>query len=465
MRVYALYTVVAALCVYAWRNWFYSLCGLIVLMAFIQHEDMPKSIGDVQGLNPWNILLVFVILSWAVHRRHEGLVWDLPRPVTVLLLLYLGVVLVGFGRMMVDLKHMGSDSISTLISEQLINTVKWVIPGLLLFDGCRTRRRLVVALLALTVLYSAVALQLAYRLPTSCAIGGGEETQHIRLKITSELGYSTCDMSTMLAGASWAFLAFLPLARKNWQKALIIGGVLLVTYGQALTGGRAGYLAWGAVGLIMCLVKWRKYLFLAPIVPLLLYVVFPASAERMLEGFSSQNVAGETTTDDYAVTSGRSLAWPFVIDKIGESPGFGYGREAMVRTGLMGLIQTQYPGENFPHPHNAYLEWLLDNGIVGLLPLIGFFGFAIYCSARLFRDGNPYLAAAGGMALALLLAQLLGGIGAQHFYPRESALGMWAALFLMFRAYVERTRSTKLAGKQFLPARRSYPVSRLFVTR
>jgi O-antigen ligase len=466
MRVYALYALVAGLCVYAWRNWFYSLCGLIVMMAFIQNEDMPKTIGGVQGLNLWNVLMFFVILAWATQRRKEGLTWDMPKIVAVLLVLYVGVILVGWGRMMVDRSHLETESTGSLISEELINTIKWIIPGLLLFDGCRSRQRVVVAMVCLLVLYSALALQLAHHMPMECATGGqNKAVHHIRLKISQEVGYSADDFSTMLAGASWAMVACVPLFLKKWQKGLVIGGTLLVAYGQALTGGRAGYVAWGAVGLILCAIKWRKYLLLAPVAPFALYVIFPAAAERMLQGFGAQDVSGETVVDAYEVTSGRSLAWPMVIEKIGESPALGYGRKAMTRTGLTEAIDVQYPGESFPHPHNAYLEWTLDNGFVGLVPLLCFLIVTIFCSVQLFRDSDPVLSAAGGVALALLLAQLIGGMGSQHFYSRESTLGLWAAILLMFRVHVERKRALSRAPGLGAPVRPSWSYRRLPVTR
>jgi O-antigen ligase len=172
-----------------------------------------------------------------------------------------------------------------------------------------------------------------------------------------------------------------------------------------------------------------------------LYVLFPAAAERALQGFGETNVAGEGAVNDYEVTSGRSLVWPYVVDKIAESPALGYGRLAMERTGLQSFLAAQI-GEGFPHSHNAYLEWLLDNGVVGMIPVALFFGIVLVWSAMLFRDAdNPWCAAVGGTAFALLLAQLLGAIGAQHFYPRESTLGLWAAIFLMLRVHVERQKA------------------------
>ena len=91
IRITILTLLVVGLGVYAWRDWFKALCGLILLMAVIEHPDMPKNIMGIQGLNPWNILMADVLLAWAVTRKREGLVWDMPRHVTFLLLLYLGV--------------------------------------------------------------------------------------------------------------------------------------------------------------------------------------------------------------------------------------------------------------------------------------------------------------------------------------------------------------------------------------
>ena len=83
---------------------------------------------------------IAVVAAWAIQRREEGLQWDLPWHVSALLLLYLSVILVGFFRMIVDRDYL-SDSPLSLTSEYLINTIKWVIPGILLYDGCRTRER------------------------------------------------------------------------------------------------------------------------------------------------------------------------------------------------------------------------------------------------------------------------------------------------------------------------------------
>lgn len=435
MRVYALYIVVAGLAVYAWKDWFKSLCGLILLMAVIEHEDMPKSMSGIQGFNPWNVLLLSIVLAWLASRRREGLRWDMPRSLNVLLLLYLATILVGFLRAVFDRSYIEHVPLKSLVSEELINTIKWVIPGLLLFDGCRTRKRLAIALTCLLAVYFVLSLQVMKRMPWESALGGGgERIQCVRLKLCRSIGYSACDMSTMLAGASWAILAAGVVIRRKSLRFAMIAAAGITAFAQALTGGRAGYLAWGATGLALCLIKWRKWLILAPIVPFVLIAVFPGAAERALTGFGQTDVSGETVTDDRLLTSDRTVIWPLVINKIGQGPIIGHGRLAMVRTGVAQELETQHGrGMSFPHAHNIYLEWLLDNGLIGFGIVIALFALILRRAAKLFRAADPWTSAVGGIGLSLVLAQLIAGIGSQHFYSNPSTLGMWVAIFLVLR--------------------------------
>ncbi len=270
-----------------------------------------------------------------------------------------------------------------MISEELINTIKWVLPGIILFDSCRTRKQVVQALVCLLVMYLLLSAQVVKRMPWESARGGNDAgIQHTRLKVCQDIGYSSCDMSTILAGASWGMLAALPLVRKKKYSLMILAAAGVIAFGQALTGGRAGYVAWGATGLVLCLLKWRKQLLLAPVLLILLPILLPGAAERMMYGFGKTDASGQETVDDYEMTSGRTLIWPYVIEKIGESPAIGYGRLAMNRTGLSDMLMSDM-GEAFPHPHNMYFETLLDNGIVGSIPILLFWGMMVLYSARL----------------------------------------------------------------------------------
>jgi hypothetical protein len=440
IRVTALYVVVTGLCIYAWKDWFKSLCGLILLMAVIEHEDMPKNLFGIQGFNAWNILFLVIFLAWLSSRRREGLTSDMPRHIIVLLLMYLGVVLVGVLRAILDRSYIEHYPLMSLVSDYIINSIKWVLPGLLLFDGCRTRKRTVMALVCILAMYFVISILVLRRMPIEAAFSYSESIHLTRSKLSRSIGYNACDVSAFLAGVSWAILAALPLLRKKKYWVMLLPAAGVVVFAQALSGGRAGYLAWGATGLTLCLLKWRKLLLLAPVAIILLPIIFPGPVERMLEGFGQTSVTGEAEIDEHSVTSGRSVAWPLVIDKIGESPVIGHGRLAMRRTGLTDRLMSNL-NESFPHPHNMYLETLLDNGVLGSLPIFLFWGIVLFYSARLFRSDNCLYAAVGGLALSLTLAQLFAGIGAQHYYPKESTLGLWAAVSLVLRVHVEEMQA------------------------
>ena len=436
---------------YAWKDWYKSLCGLILLMAVIEHPDMPKTIMGMQGLNPWNLLLCDIILAWIVARKYEQLKWDMPRYIDVLFVLYITVVVVSFFRMIGDRQGLIQTALergwripstASLWSDYFINCLKWVIPPILLFDGCRTRKRLLMGLAAVLSIYLVLALEVIHHMPFRY-LTSGEELAAKSLKFNREIGYHRVDLSMMLSGASWAFFSLQALA-KRWTHtliALLLAGV--VFFGQALTAGRAGYLAWVVIGTVLCSFRWRKYLLLAPVAVLVIVLFVPGIVDRVTEGFhlnSDSPFVGDTSPDLTTVTAGRTVAWPHVIDKILEAPLFGYGRLAMQRTGLTLLMWEKYH-DTFPHPHNAYLELLLDNGIAGFLPVFIFFCVILLNSFKLFRDSsNPIFICTGGACLSLVMAQMVAAMGAQTFYPREGTVGMWCAIALMLRVYVERSR-------------------------
>jgi O-antigen ligase len=459
LTLLAIFTLLCAS--YAFKDWFKALCGLILMMAVIEHPDMPKGMLGIQGLNPWNIIMLCVLLGWAMQRRRDGLKWDLPGGITFLLFIYVGLILIGVFRLLQDysgladyaaLREADLPTKGGLVADLIVNTVKWIIPALLLFDGCRDNKRLRWALTSIAGLYFLLALQVIKWMPLG-TITSGEDLGERSLKILlNEVGYHRVNIAVMLAGGVWAIFALRPLAKTSRIALLVTIASGLTLLGLALTGGRAGYATWAVVGMLLAGIRWRRYLLLGPILVALVVAFVPAVQERMLEGFTAEtrdtNVVLNRNVqiqgggaDAYTVTAGRNIAWPLVVTKIGEAPWFGHGREAMRSQRISSFLWREL-GEDFGHPHNAYLQWLLDNGWIGALPVFLFYFIVLRRSISLFADSrSPVFISVGGVCLALVFAQLVGSLGSQTFYPREGTVGLWCAMGLMWRVYLERQRA------------------------
>ncbi len=432
--------------IYAYRNWFVSLCATIFLMAFLKHPDMPGTVLGLSMLKPWNLLLANVVIAWLIHRNREGLVWDLPRSLTIALSLYCGVILVGVVRLLLNPTSYFAGATNFIVTEYLLNSVRFLLPCLLFYDGCRTRGRVRWGLGAIILFYFLLAVQVVRYMGVNPDLSGSELSGRAAKIVQRSIGFNRVDMSMMLAGASWAGIAFCSLVGSKRQKWLFWGVAAVVLWGQALTGGRAGYVTWGAVGFILCMLKWRRLLPLIPVAAVGVVMLIPAVRERMLSGFGGREGSVVVQHDESEITSGRNVIWPLVIGKIKESPFMGYGRMATLRTGLSAVGQEEF-GEPFDHPHEAYLEILLDNGVIGFVCILPLFYLVITRSLVLFRDRTePIYEAAGGVALALVLALLFASFGAQTLYPREGVVGMWAAIGVALRVFVERARARSFSG-------------------
>ena len=439
IRLILLSAAVVLLGIYACRDWYKSLCGLVILMAFLEHPDMPKTLFGIQGLNLWNLLLLVIILACASQRTDERLTWDLPRACQFLSLSFLLVVTAGCIRLIEDRHALVTDSsVVGLVSEYFVNPVKFIIPGLLLFLGCRNRSRFHWGLMSILALYLLLGAQVIRWIPIDALLSPSELTRRSQKILRAEVGYYRVDLSVMLAGASWALLAVQSLIRSSRRRTLVLIGALVLAFALALTAGRSGYLAWIVTGLVVSLLRWPRYLLLAPAIALVL-VLLPGISGRVFEGLvASGDASSSGDVDVETLTAGRNNVWPAVLERIVEAPLVGHGREAMQRIGLSTVIE----GEEFvTHPHNAYLEMLLENGCLGLIVTLSLFGYILAHALSLTRDGrNDIFVAIGAVAASLVIAQLAGSITAQSFYPREGTVGMWSAIGLMLRVSVERAR-------------------------
>ncbi len=462
IRETLLWLFISFIAVSAWKDWYKGVCGLIFLMAVLEHPDMPHTIMGLNGLNPWNILLLITLASWFISKKKEDLHWDIPKGVNVLLFLQLAIFILGFTKILLDKSGLEEMRIlhdyglnyetgAGIWSNYFINTIKWVIPGLLLFHGCNSRSRLMLAIFSLLAMYLTLSL-LVYKTIPPWKITDVDGLTKYAIKLDRRVGYHRVDLSAMLAGASWAFISTIILVRKNWQKCGIALAGGMVILGQALTGGRTGYIAWLLIGVFFAFFRWKKLLLVIPIIVILVFTLIPQIRDRILVGIKSDQEINYSNPGDEVdvktLTAGRNGIWRLTFDQFKKAPWLGNGRLAIIRTGVVREAIREL-GESFGHPHSAYLEQLVDNGIIGLVIVLLFYLSLVRKSFSLLRDkSNKLYIAIGGITLSLVLSQLIASLTAQSFYPRQGVVGMWCAIGLMLRIYVEREKIMHAEGKQ-----------------
>ena len=402
MRTYLfllVYPGVLFLVTYAWKDWFPAVGGLVVLTALFNHPEMPREVLGIRGLSLWNAMLLLTVPAWLAGRRREGFHWDLPPLAAAMLALCLLIMGMGFLRLALDPGRVVLSS-SELVGEHLVDPLKFLVPALMVFDGARTRPRFSLALACILAVYVFLSI-LVQREVDWPRLAGGYSFNTWALHSIGETGFHRNGVSVMLAGASWALLCVRPLAGSRLRSMLLFAIAGFVAFSQALTGGRAGYLAWISLGLVLSLLRWRGALVLAPIAAAIVLTAVPAVRERALFGISSsERDAGTGAIDEEKLSSGRLKVWGYIVAKVGESPWVGFGKLGYQRSGIYEFVRAESE-EPLPHPHSAYLEWLLDNGWLGMAPLVVVYGLVLALSLILFTDSrHPLFIVAGGVALA-----------------------------------------------------------------
>ncbi len=431
------------------RNWFLSLCMTYPLIAVLERPDMPREMFGIAGLNPYNIIMLFLLFAWFVQKKRENLRWNMPANINRLFIIYLILVTISFLRMTADvhsfkvypMSNLQGASFSSLFKSDFLNSVKYLIPGLLLLHGVNSRQRTRQAAWAVLLFGLLLSTQVVMKMLPALVGADDLATRALRV-LDRDIGYHRVNIAAMTAGFSWAFFALISTAKSKLEKMYANVGFLVCTLAMALSGGRAGMLAWLGCGFFLALIRWRKLLIIGPLVGILALSVIPGLQDRLEEGFTEDShehsveqrgldVVDSQGHDLYAVTSGRVIAWPLVIEQIKKSPLIGYGKRAMVRLGITHKVAETIGTRTlaFGHPHNAYLELLLDHGILGGLPILLLFVLITFKAIPYIKNAtDKEVSLSAGMAVAFLVTQSIAGFGSQSFYPEIGTVAMWSAI-------------------------------------
>jgi O-Antigen ligase len=450
LRTSAVFLFVAFFSVYAFKDWYKSLCALILLTAFVRHESMPQQLMGITGLSPWNVLLFCVLIGFVASGDGRSRTWQIPPVIKRLLYFYAAVILISAIRFLASDRAgvfefnrvLGGAIVTTddILIEYIVNPLKWILPGLLMMAGCNSKERLRLSFASIAVFYLVMALLVIRWMPLSVLADADYFQKRAVRVLDREIGIYRVDISMLLAGGFWAMRAAKPLLPR--MSSLAFNALLGVIFlGMVLTAGRGGYLAWVVCGFIFAVFKNRSLIIIGPALIAVVFATIPEVRDRVFEGVEESSIERYSQSDGSeiggtqarTVTAGRNLVWPVAVDLIAESPVLGLGRNGWQNSGAS-LYVFQTFKEPFTHPHNSYLQLLIDNGLLGSLPILLFYLLIVKQSFFAFRRGkDPVVIAIGGACFAAVTAFLVAGVGGQSFYPVESAVPMWCLMGLMLR--------------------------------
>ena len=415
---------------------------LILLMPISSSKLFPHAILGITGFNPLNLLLVGTLGSYLLHGLFDGsLRRFIPRP---LLWLYVVPIVVA-GAM--GSRHVGDISptllmftkldmrttaayISVQVASPLLMVAFALLVGAAASKSERPEKFLIPALVSVwvTALIVIVFVYLS-------GISLGELASSTSREFLSELGMHANEWGRLYVVA-YALLLFTWAQSKNPGLRLgLFASMGVVTVALMLTFSRGAFLGFVLVNVLFLL--WRRnakaLIFFGLLGAIALFALPEAVYDRVATGLGGRAGSGFAGGAD-AVSAGRvDLIWLPLLPEILRSPIYGQGLGSILwsepmRKGAGVTILA------VGHPHNAYLQALLDMGITGLILVCAYFVHVWKGFRALSVDPalSPvlrgfYLGAAAG-----LVSLLISYFTDSSLLPRPEQVFLWLAIGMMY---------------------------------
>lgn len=428
-------------CAFVLRDFRVGVALLILLLPVSRSTVFPHAIFGITGLNPFNLLLAATLGSCLLRGWFDGsLRRFLPRPLLWLYIVplvmagalgsrHVGDIAPGF--FIHDLLdfHDTAGYLRELVAKPLLIVVFALLVGAAVSRSARPDWPLAPMLASVWVMGLMAVVFVVVEGVALNQLAGSESRGTL-----SALGLHANELGRFYAIA-YALLLFTWAETKGRSgfRLVLLASMGLMVVALTLTFSRGAF--FGFVVINVLFLAWRrsaKTLALAGFVAIVALLALPdAVYDRMATGFGGGL---------NAISAGRvDGLWLPLAPEVLRSPVYGNGLGSILWSDAMrawggGIIL------GATHPHNAYLEILLDMGLAGLILLCAFFAHVWRGLRALAVDPllSPtlrgfYLGAAAGLA-----SFLVAGVTDSSLAPRPEQAFLWLAIGMM---YGQRTRA------------------------
>ncbi|MBC8006862.1 MAG: O-antigen ligase family protein [Prolixibacteraceae bacterium] len=440
----ALYLCISLIgCVFILLDFRIGVVLLIVLMPISRSYIFPHAMLGVTGLNPLNLLLIGTLGSYLLRELSEGtLKRFVPRPlfwlyiVPIVIAGALGarhvddIARVFFMNELLDFKDAAG-----YIRDLVVKPLFMVLFALLMAAAvARSRNPEKFLIPALISIWTMGLMVIIFVLVSGVGIDVlGRSTSR---EFLTPLGMHANELGCMYAIA-YALLLFTWAESKTAHfKLILIASMGLVVVALVLTFSRGAFLGFFVVNLLFLL--WyrnaKTLVFLGVLSVAALFVLPGAVFDRITTGYGSGLDA---------ISANRiGLLWIPLLPELLRSPVYGNGIGSMLWSDAM----RRGAGASIlmvTHPHNAYLQTLLDMGIAGLI-LLGAYFVHVWKKFRALSIDvavSPELRGFYRGAAAGLVSFLIAGISGSSLTPVSEQVFLWLAIGMMYGQLAKRTEN------------------------
>lgn len=412
---------------------------LIVLTPISASSVFPHEMFGYTGLNPLNLLIIATLASFLL--RGQGLRRFLPKP-----LLWLYIVPIAVAGLL-GMRHV-HDIVPSFYENLLINyneplgylrdallkplllVVTALLVGAAVARADRPERFITAIIISVwTMSLLAIVFVLSSGVDLAHLASPGERT------FFGDLGMHANELGRLYAVA-YALLLFVWGESDDVRlKSALVPTMAVLFLALMLTFSRAAFLGFFFVNALFLLWRFRaRTAAIALIVAAVALPLLPGAVwERLMLGFGSGGSAD-------AVSAGRiDEIWLPLMPELLSSPPWGNGLDAVLWSKAM------WSGQMYEvtHPHNAYLQAILDMGVGGLLLILAYFAHVFRGLRALGSNAylSPTLRGLFQGALAGLVCFLATGMAGSSLRPAPEFTFLWIAIGMMYGTFARKPGS------------------------
>ena len=418
--------------------------GAVLLMVMLPIESsylFPRSIGGITGLNPMNMVLGATLVSYLI--RGTNLASFVPKPLLWLYLVPVAVAALLGTRHLDDIYPLFwelevihfTDALG-YVRDVAVKPTLIVVAALLIGQAVAQSKRVENFLVPVIASVWVMSLMLISFVAAS-GLSLGELALTTQRSFLSAVGMHANDLGRLYAVA-YGLLLFTWGETKDLRlKTVLLATMGLLTLALLFTFSRGAFIGWIMVNVLFLVWKFNaKTLGLAILAGAVGLSFMPGAViSRMSLGL----VGG---TDVNTVSAGRvEEIWAPMLPEILSSPPWGNGLDSMMWAHAV-WAETSLA---VTHPHNAYIQAILDMGVIGLALLLVFY-WTVYRNLKALGSNaylSPTMRGFYQGAVAGLLCFVVTGFAGSSLRAVAEFSFLWIAIGMMYGQLARKPATTQ----------------------